>query len=217
MIDLNGPPPCPDCGAVLTETIDTEDGPPIYLYECGGCGWASTNGLEQPLTCLTAAWSQALAAELEEARAATTFAQGVADHLGEVVASLTMDMAATDAVLDGDPDAPVEDGEQSARVLALREERDAARRDLARIVQLCGWDTDGNDPESPAGAFHLYDDGLQAARELLAERDEARAEVERLRTVVDAARLTASGDVPMQHLLSAFDDFDFAAGEVSDG
>ena len=51
------------------------------------------------------------------------------------------------------------------------DERDAARRDLARIVQLCGWDCDGNDPETPAGAIHLYTDAVQAVRELVEERN----------------------------------------------
>ena len=62
-----------------------------------------------------------------------------------------------------------------AELVLAREERDSARRDLARIVQLCGWDCDGNDPESPTGAIHLYGDGLQAVRELRQEHAEDRA------------------------------------------
>jgi len=87
------------------------------------------------------------------------------------------------------------------RAVAAEAERDAMMIDLARIVALCGWDCDGNDPETVAGAVHLYGDAVQAVRELRqeaddeaeleilrrAERDEARSEVARLRALLPTA------------------------------
>lgn len=84
-----------------------------------------------------------------------------------------------------------------AELVLAREERDSARRDLARIVQLCGWDCDGNDPESPTGAIHLYGDGLQAVRELRQEHAEDLAQVEAERDTLAARvrELEAEGAV----------------------
>ena len=92
-----------------------------------------------------------------------------------------------------------------AELVLAREERDSARRDLARIVQLCGWDCDGNDPESPTGAIHLYGDGLQAVRELRQEHAEDLAQVEAERDTLAARvrELEAPGECQSAHKLRA--------------
>ena len=74
-----------------------------------------------------------------------------------------------------------------ARLAEVEAERDAARRDLARIVRLCGWDCDGNDPEIPSGAIHLYADAVQAVRELVEERAEDSREIVKLRDLCSRA------------------------------
>lgn len=89
------------------------------------------------------------------------------------------------------------DCERMARsALAAMAASDEARCDLARIVALCGWDCDGNDPESPTGAYHLYRDAVQAVRELRQEHEEDVAEVEKERDEVraEAIRLRAELD-----------------------
>ena len=80
------------------------------------------------------------------------------------------------------------------RALAAERERDAMMIDLARIVALCGWDCDGNDPETPAGAGHLYLDAVQAVRELRQEADdEAQLEILR-RAERDEARAALAAE-----------------------
>ena len=79
MLDLNGPPTCPDCGGQLSEGVEDHEEGRAYTYDCPACSWEDDGGYDYGrLTLLTAPWTRRLAEELLEARAR----QWAIDQLG---------------------------------------------------------------------------------------------------------------------------------------
>lgn len=68
MIDLDLPPPCPECGGVLTLTDLSDEEGPWFGIDCPACGWLMQDLNERP-TCRTLPWSAPFAAEIARLRA----------------------------------------------------------------------------------------------------------------------------------------------------
>lgn len=70
-LDLDAPPPCPECGGTLTEAHQPSAGraPEVWAYTCQDriCRWDVER--DERLTLRTAPWTAALAAEVERLRA----------------------------------------------------------------------------------------------------------------------------------------------------
>jgi hypothetical protein len=118
-IDLTDPPPCPDCGAQLSDESGTDEDGPFFRYECLVCCWSwRDNGEDEPLTVATAPWTRALAAELVEARRERDEAHAEADDIRDVLLRQTRRLVSAVGLPDGEVRELGEVVDEAIRLLA---------------------------------------------------------------------------------------------------